>query len=93
MRTVAQVDADQLRAAAAFAKVLRAPQQGGGRRREREDARDGLHLLARLPIDVDAVDLGLGQGLAARGRGAESIDLPFVQGGGTLSGGAVRMGR
>ena len=74
MRAVAQVDADQLLAAAALHEVLRRPEQRRGRWRERQDPGDGLELLAGLAIEgVDAVGVGLDEGLAAGGRRARIL--------------------
>ena len=78
---VADVEADQLVAAAAGAEVLRTARQGGGRGGEGQDGCHRLHLLAGLAVEVDPARLGGGQGLAARGRGAHPVELLRVHGG------------
>ena len=54
--------------------------QGGGRGGERQDHRHRLHLLAGLAVDVDGAGLGVGERLAARGRGAHPVELLLVHG-------------
>ena len=75
VRAVADVEADQLVAAAAGAQVLGRAQQRRVRRRERQGPGHRLHLLAGLAVDVDAAGLGRGEGLAAGGAGAQAVDL------------------
>jgi hypothetical protein len=75
---VADVDADQLIAAAAGAQVLRLPRQGGGGGGKWQDHRDRLHLLAGLAVDVDRPRLDVGDRLAAGGRGAQAVELTVV---------------
>ena len=78
VRAVADVEADQLVAAAAGAQVLRGARQGGGRGGQRQDHRHRLHLLAGLAVDVDRARLGVGERLAAGGRGAHPVELLLV---------------
>ena len=78
VRAVADVDPDQLVAAAAGAEVLRLRGSDGGGGGERQDHRHRLHLLAGLAVDVDRARLGVGDRLAAGGRGAHAVELTIV---------------
>src|SRR5215218_22476 len=78
VRAVADVQPDQLVAAAAGAEVLGAARQRRDRGREREDLGDRLHLLAGLAIDVAGARLGVGDRLATGGRGAHAVELLLV---------------
>jgi hypothetical protein len=72
---VADVDADQLVAAAAGPEVIGAAQErrrGGG---QRQDCRNRLHLLAGLPVPVDTTRLRSGNGLPAGGGSAKPVSL------------------
>ena len=66
IRAVADVEPDQLIAAPAGAQVLRGPDQRGLGGCEGQSRGDDLHLLAGLPVDIDAVGLDLGDRLPAR---------------------------
>src|SRR5687767_16036874 len=66
VRAVADVETDQLVAAPARPEVFGRSKQGGVGRGERKRPGDGLELFAGLAVAVDAVGLGVDEGLAAR---------------------------
>jgi hypothetical protein len=81
IRAVADVETNQLVAAAAGAQVLRRAGEGRGAGCERQDHCHRHHLLAGLAVEVDLARLGMCKRLAARGRRAHAIELLRVHGG------------
>gem|GEM_PF-5049354 len=80
VRAVADVETDQLVATTAGPQVLGRTWQSGCAWGQGKDHRDRLHLLAGLAVDVDLAGFGVGEGLAARGRGAHPVELLRVHG-------------